>query len=506
MKHAVTLLCLFALSCLCLSAVFVAGEATASTTDGVVEFLVFSNPTCPDCKFLNEDLLPRLEKEYGAKIRYQVLDYNKFENTRKMISLESAYGRSEIKFPQAYIGTNALIGHEEVEQGLEKKVQEYLAAGGVEMPVIPAQTSSAPTIAGEPVYIAYFYGKGCRECDALSIELSYMQKYGSNIVVRKYDMSKPASAKMNEAMGEVFGVPTRERGVYPSMFVGSTYLAGDDLNRKSLQSAITKSRMSGLQKVPWENAAHLLDQAQESINKRFSTLGLPTVLAAGLVDGLNPCSFTVIIFLIAYLSFIGRRRGEVLVVGGAFTMTVFVVYTFIGFGLLSFVSAIGSTGAAGKWLAGTIAGLTAVFGIIAIADYVRSRKSGKAKSSLSLSTSMTRRIHESIKKHTKVTYLIGGAVVIGFVVTVFELGCTGQVYLPTITFVARAGSDKARAIIYLLLYNVMAVIPLVVVFMLAYFGTSSERLAQFGRKHAPGLTLVGGIAMLGLSAVLFATL
>ena len=76
-----------------------------------------------------------------------------------------------------------------------------------------------------------------------------------------------------------------------------------------------------------------------------------------------------------------------------------------------------------------------------------------------------------------------GALIIGFLVTLFEVVCTGQVYLPTIVFMLKDPTLKANAILYLMLYNLMFITPLIIVFRLAYFGVSSERFNSFAQKN-----------------------
>jgi hypothetical protein len=76
------------------------------------------------------------------------------------------------------------------------------------------------------------------------------------------------------------------------------------------------------------------------------------------------------------------------------------------------------------------------------------------------------------------------AFVTGFAVSIVELACTGQVYLPTIIFVMGAPEMRVRAFFYLLLHNLVFILPLVVVFWLAFFGTTSEQLRRFIHRHA----------------------
>jgi cytochrome b561 len=92
------------------------------------------------------------------------------------------------------------------------------------------------------------------------------------------------------------------------------------------------------------------------------------------------------------------------------------------------------------------------------------------------------------------------AFVTGFVVSLLELACTGQVYLPTIVYVMSQPELAGQAFFYLLLYCLMFILPLVVVFVLAYFGTSSEQLGQFINRHTSTIKLITGLLFVALAA------
>ena len=531
-RRIVTIVILVAYACLA-SAMVCATQNTkclASTKDGVVELYVFNSADCEHCRFLESELLPMLQQRFGPKIDFSYYSMTEgpsgFRALQFMLNLEDSFGRNEMAFPQVYIGNHALIGPEEIRNNLPERVAEYAAKGGVDLPSLstggevvepppttpmlaPEKTNPSngqPTTIEFPVYIAYFYESGCRRCDAISMELDFMQAYGSGITVRKYDISKESDLKMNEAMCTLYSVPEDRRGVAPAVFVGPDYLSGGELNRKSLTAAVKNRQKTGTLK-PWEEAKDNLDiVAGKRIEDRFKRFGIFAVLGAGLVDGVNPCAFTVMVFLVAYLAFTDRRGKEMLYVGGAFSLTVFLTYLLIGVGLFSFVRAIGGTGTAGKWISIAVASFTAAFGLLALLDYARSRRSGKPDSTMGISPGVTRRIHKAIRKNIDTGYLVVGTVVLGVVITVLELGCTGQIYLPTITFVARSGDDRFRAILYLVLYCLMFVLPLVVVFLLSYFGTSQKKMVDFGRRNANVLKLAGGLMLIGLSVLLFATI
>ena len=73
--------------------------------------------------------------------------------------------------------------------------------------------------------------------------------------------------------------------------------------------------------------------------------------------------------------------------------------------------------------------------------------------------------------------------VTGFLVSLLEAVCTGQVYLPTITFVLKTTPAKVQAAGYLVLYNVMFIVPLVVIFLCALAGVTSGQFTKVLHRH-----------------------
>jgi hypothetical protein len=85
---------------------------------------------------------------------------------------------------------------------------------------------------------------------------------------------------------------------------------------------------------------------------------------------------------------------------------------------------------------------------------------------------------------------IAAAFVAGVLVSVFELACTGQVYLPTIVFMTSVEELRLSALAYLILYNALFVLPLIVVFAVTYFGVSSQRLTLVFKANAGAVKLL----------------
>jgi len=70
------------------------------------------------------------------------------------------------------------------------------------------------------------------------------------------------------------------------------------------------------------------------------------------------------------------------------------------------------------------------------------------------------------------------------IVSLLELACTGQVYLPTILFVVRTSPTTSSALPWLLLYNLAFIIPLITIFGLYACGLRSQTLNAWFNRHA----------------------
>jgi cytochrome c biogenesis protein CcdA len=88
----------------------------------------------------------------------------------------------------------------------------------------------------------------------------------------------------------------------------------------------------------------------------------------------------------------------------------------------------------------------------------------------------------------------------GVVVALFELGCTGQIYFPTLTYIIRI-EKESRGYAYLALYNVGFIASLVAVFVLSYFGVRSQRLSAVFRRNMAGVKLATALLFFGLAAL-----
>lgn len=242
---------------------------------------------------------------------------------------------------------------------------------------------------------------------------------------------------------------------------------------------------------------------------RFLSFGLFTVLGAGLIDGINPCAFTVLVFFITFLTFVGYKRKELLILGITFILAVFFTYILLGIGLFKFIQSLEVFGLLSKIISLLIAGLTIILGVYSLYDWYIYRKTGNTdKIKLRLPNLIKYKIQKIIQdasrnKKKTIPELALAVFVSGFLVTVLESVCTGQTYIPTVAYVLSVPGMRARAIFYLVLYNLMFIAPLIIIFITGLMGVSSETFSKISRKHLGTVKLLTAILFFTLGIFLF---
>ncbi len=475
---------------------------TPTPAGGVVKVYLFHSPACPHCRRIIEEFLPKVQEKYGSALEITLLNVQEPENYLFLLTIEE-----QAKIPQEYrgvpfmvIGHHILIGELDIQQHMEEVVDLYLQQGGVDYLIPPekikevfALPTPTPQPQARPVHLAYFYLSGCHECDQVSQDLEYLKKRYPNLQVHAFDVQK--DAPLWEWLGERFGIPPEKRLSAPAIFVGNDYLLGSDVTVRKIEELIDKYSAGGAEPF-WENWNR--EDAVSRLLERFRSLGPLTVATAGLVDGLNPCAFATLIFLISYLTITGRNRFQILAVGSAFTLGIYGAYLGIGAGFLKGLQSLPWLRGLSEGIYSLTAALCFVLAALSIRDYFKARRGAPEEMSLKLPTRLRRVINKLIRESMKVRYLALISLALGFAIALLEFTCTGQVYLPTLLFVMGVPEMRVRAFSYLLLYNLAFILPMVVVFTVAFLGASSEELGLFLSRHTAPIKLATAFIFLAL--------
>ena len=350
--------------------------------------------------------------------------------------------------------------------------------------------------------VLHFFGSPtCKECMRIKKELLYpARQKNPAITLHIHDITTDSGFGILMDMEDAYKVPASSA---ITLFLPDTFLTGahDITEYGPLLIARCTDRPDSTATTDTGGTIPSGDLAGR-IADRFSRYSFISILTAGIIDGINPCAIATMIFLISFLATRKKRRGEVLVIGLTFTATVFATYLLMGIGAfkaLSFLSNNAWVSTVIRWSAALLA---AGVGIVSLRDAVVYRTTGKtADITLQLPKAVKLRIHRIISGNLSGGQLVAGAVVTGFLVTLLEAVCTGQVYLPTIILMTRQEGLRLTGWMYLILYNALFVLPLLVVMLLAFFGLRWERLAKTTQRHMAAIKIL--VALLLFSLALF---
>ncbi len=214
-----------------------------------------------------------------------------------------------------------------------------------------------------------------------------------------------------------------------------------------------------------------------------------TVVITAVVDSINPCAIGVLILLISTLLMLSHNRRRMLFVALIYILSIYIVYFLAGLGLTAFLHYIPLK--LTEYLSMAIALIVIAGGLLEIKDYFWYGKG--------LSLRLTGKEVDKIKKYARHTS-IPSIILLGAFVAAVELPCTGGPYLAITAILAQ--SFNITAVYLLLLYNVIFVLPLVVILALVYFGTSLRKVESWKTHYKSYMRLAIGMIMIALGLLL----
>lgn len=232
-------------------------------------------------------------------------------------------------------------------------------------------------------------------------------------------------------------------------------------------------------------------------------LTVPVILVAGLVDGFNPCAFSIVIFLAGTLAVGGRRRRARLLGGWSFCLASFATYMLMGFGLLGAIRTLDGMGGVRDVIFAALSVSLFILAFLSFRDAVRYRRLRvPAAITLQLPDGVKRAIRSFAEASWSGPAVVGTGLVCGFVVTLLDSLCTGQVYVPVLAILSRESGWSHWALSLLALYNLAFIAPLVAIFVLAAYGAGSERMARWSKRNVVPSKIFLGLVFILLGVLL----
>lgn len=232
----------------------------------------------------------------------------------------------------------------------------------------------------------------------------------------------------------------------------------------------------------------------EAMQMYLPKITLPAVILAAAVDGINPCAFTVLLlFITAMLATmqadgqtISAIRGRMLAQGGIYIAAIFLTYLALGVGLLKTLDIFTR-----EHLPARLGALVAIlFGLWMLKDFFLPDLGWRLQAPSRVGTWA----RDAAKKASIPALVVGG-----FLIGLCTVPCSGAVYLGVLSLLALQPSAMV-GYGYLVLYNLIFILPLVLILVAAAARPTLNRLAHWNLHHKEWvrLALGGGVVVMGL--------
>jgi len=334
-------------------------------------------------------------------------------------------------------------------------------------------------IAHGAVVIDFFGVATCQECFEAEMMLDSLKyEIDDDVVLNKFMLTEAKNQELKLKYARVYDIPESEYDLYPMIFIGKDAFYPSNMNPDgiltSMQNYSQEEREAKLREIE-----ELEEDVSQRLKDRYEQFSVLVVLGAGLIDGINPCAFVVLIFLVSYLYYVGRGRNEILIAGFFFAIGIFGAYLAMGTGLLGAVGYLESVSKIFQLVFyPAMAVFTGILAVLSILDFYRMHYKGK-KAVLELSAGLKKKTHDIIRKNARAKTIWIASLVTGVLVSFVEFMCTGQVYLPTIVYVINSAGVSADALGFLVIYNLGFTVPIIAITLIAYFSSSTKKIQEY---------------------------
>ncbi|OYY93018.1 MAG: hypothetical protein B7Y41_13815 [Hydrogenophilales bacterium 28-61-23] len=367
-----------------------------------------------------------------------------------------------------------------------------------------AQSSPAwtePGVDGQPrVHLYFFWSMRCPHCLEARPEVEAMAKAQPWIVLHSLELTKNrANVERYVAMAAELG--QQAQSVPAFLYCGQMRVGWD--SAAITGAALLKGLQDCRDQTAGGNTGAVMPSTPDStlqlpllgaVDARALSLPVLTVLIAGM-DAFNPCAFFVLLFLLSLLVH-QRDRRRMALIGGVFVLFSGLMYFAFMAAWLGLFRIMGSL----PWVTTAAGALAVVIGLINSKDFF----AFKAGVSLSIPEARQADIFRrgrAILAAGSLPAMLATTVLLAIAANFYELLCTAGFPMVYTRLLTMQVASPAQHLAYLALYNVIYVLPLLLI-VFAFVRTLGAR--KLSEREGRLMKLLSGLMMLGLGVLLLA--
>ena len=338
--------------------------------------------------------------------------------------------------------------------------------------------SLSPASAEDNNKIIFYWGQGCPHCAKVEkyIQENNLSKY-FDIESREIYFNKKNRQEFLSTC-QKYNIPLDKEGV-PLALINNQCIIGDQPIINALKAKLESA-------VP--QSATTSNEQQNAPPGKGQKLTLPLVLGAASVDAVNPCAFAVLIILMTTI-LASNKRKRALFAGLSFALAIYISYLLMGLGVYKALA----TAKFSSWFIKAIGSLAILMGLLNLKDYIWYGGGGFVME-------VPRKWRPKMKALIHSVTSPIGAFLIGFLVSLFLLPCTSGPYIVILGMLSQK-TLFASALLWLILYNAIFILPMIIITIAVYFGLNPQKAEKAREKQIKLLHLIAAILMIAIGII-----
>ncbi|QUI22289.1 hypothetical protein HZI73_08255 [Vallitalea pronyensis] len=363
---------------------------------------------------------------------------------------------------------------------------------------------SMEDVPGESIDFVYFYVNLCENCTEAKEQINrFMNQIEAadlqiTINFMRHNISYYEGSAYDTYLAylEHYGLKPEETST-PILFVGDTYYKGEKDIQSGLDVLLSEIR-SGLR--PTTPILTSIRTKNEQMKDTFDGFNLLKMFVIGIVNGLNPCSLSMLLLL---LSLLLVKNISLVKCGLTFISGKFIAFILLGTLLFQNLSKLNQSYLFYTKLA--ISSFIILLAVFNIYDFYMSKWERYGKIKNQLPSGLRRLNHiiiEKLSSPTRQWLLYISLFALGIILAISEFLCTGQIYLITINYMIKTTSELSLlAVSYLVIYALGFIIPPTLVILIIVKTNELFNITEFIRKKMPYIKLITAITLIILGVL-----
>ncbi|MDH7517272.1 MAG: thioredoxin domain-containing protein [Candidatus Thermoplasmatota archaeon] len=343
------------------------------------------------------------------------------------------------------------------------------------------------------VTVDFFYSSKCGSCKTkFPIVNETAEKYKDKITVNWKDIANNVTNyKEYQAISRNYSVS------FPFVYIKSSFNS-TVLNRQNFTvldiSRVIDAYLNGTTTNETRGQELVVDFFGYRIVVNVTSLSLPVLtIVLGCLDSFNPCAFFILIFLLNLMLY-ARSRRRMLLVGGVFIFFSGFWYYLFMFVLYNVLFVVGGFIDVLTIILGCI---VVVLGIVNIKDFFFFKKGVSLSIPDEKKPGLFKRMRDLVK-NLEITAVIFGTIVLAATVNFYELLCTSGFPLVFTNQLRLYNLSMFDSYLYIFFYNVVYVIPLIVIVLIFVFTLGRLKLSEW---HGRVLKLLSGVMLVSFGVL-----